>query len=205
MPINDRSLHLMLEYEVGGSQLSYEELYSHPTWPGDYSGITIGIGEDISYLTDQEFTDRWGTLPFMKDLLPLRDIRGEEARRAVLRFNKDVVPWDLAFKNFIDYSLPKAIDTTQKTFHTEDLPSDVQGALVDLVYNRGASLVGNNRKEMNHIQAIIVNYHRHAFTLDYTVEAIARELRAMKRLFQGNAGLVNRREAEAQQVETWKE
>ena len=75
----------------------------------------------------------------------------------------------------------------------EALNKDTQGALVSMIYNRGASLSGDSRIEMKAIVDMVKNK-------DY--EGIAEEIEKSKRLWEskGLDGLVKRREAEADLV-----
>ena len=81
----------------------------------------------------------------------------------------------------------------------EALPADVQGALVSLVYNRGASMVDDSpedrRREMRAIRDAVA---------EDDLQEIADQLRAMKRLWVGSGldGLLTRRDAEAALVES---
>jgi GH24 family phage-related lysozyme (muramidase) len=87
--------------------------------------------------------------------------------------------------------LPRFINETKKAFPNSDkLHPDAFGALVSLVFNRGASVSGPSRIEMLNIRNLIdsKNY-----------EAIANEVRKMKRLWIGKGldGLLVRRDDEA--------
>jgi GH24 family phage-related lysozyme (muramidase) len=78
----------------------------------------------------------------------------------------------------------------------DELRPNCQAALVSLVFNRGASMVGNNRIEMRAIRDLTAKR-------DY--DGIAGELRAMVRVWRGTdiyEGMYRRRYAEAQLVMT---
>ena len=74
------------------------------------------------------------------------------------------------------------------------LPPDAQAALLSIVYNRGASLTGDSRREMKNIVPLVSNKD---------LRGIAAEIRSMKRLWTTPAtrGLITRREKEAVLVE----
>ena len=82
------------------------------------------------------------------------------------------------------------------------LPSDAQGALVSLVYNRGSAVNGDRRREMLAIRTIIQNAVRNGDIsnhLSNVLNAIADQVISMKRLWVGAGvdGLLRRRDAEA--------
>jgi len=101
-----------------------------------------------------------------------------------------------ARKVFIERSVPSYQAQTEQAFPgVNNLPADAQGALVSLVYNRGTSMSGDRRREMRAIRDAVPKGD---------LREIANQLRSMKRLWQGTdvSGLVARREAEAQLVES---
>ena len=74
MSFSDKALQLMLDFE-GLNQPS--------KWPGGASGITIGIGYDLGYVTVDEFESSWGdVLPEDHRLRLIRGVglRGQRAR-----------------------------------------------------------------------------------------------------------------------------
>ena len=77
----------------------------------------------------------------------------------------------------------------------DELCDDAYGAIVSLVFNRGSALSGDSRLEMRNIRDLVPKK-------DY--KGIAKELRKMKRIWQGKGldGLLERREAEAKLVES---
>jgi hypothetical protein len=54
---SDKTLKLLLQYEVGGGKSYYEKYLSKFTWPGGASGPTIAIGVDCGYYTPAELND----------------------------------------------------------------------------------------------------------------------------------------------------
>ena len=60
--LNKKSLDLILEFEVGGGENYYNKFLRNPTWPGEQSGVTIGIGYDCGYVNKSEFTNDWKDL-----------------------------------------------------------------------------------------------------------------------------------------------
>jgi len=74
-------------------------------------------------------------------------------------------------------TLPVYVARTAQAFPGFDkLPLDAQGALVALVFSRGASMAGDRHKEMRAIRDLVPSGN---------LKAIADEIRSMKRLFEG--------------------
>jgi hypothetical protein len=49
---------MIVELEVG-AQPTYDRKYRKPTWPGASSGVTIGIGYDVGYVSKAHFATDW--------------------------------------------------------------------------------------------------------------------------------------------------
>jgi GH24 family phage-related lysozyme (muramidase) len=195
-----KALALILEYEVGGSKSYYDKFLKTPTWPKGASGMTLGIGVDCGYYTPTELEKLFYFLP--KDQLEIvKGASGKtgQAGKEYTEKHKNsgiVVSWDQAIEIFDNLTWPKFARLTEKTFPEVDkLCDDAYGALVSLVFNRGTSLIGDSRKEMRNIRDLVPKK-------DY--KGIAKELRNMKRIWQGKGldGLLTRRESEAKMVES---
>jgi GH24 family phage-related lysozyme (muramidase) len=99
----------------------------------------------------------------------------------------------MALDVFQRVTVPRFSDLTARTYPGLDqLHPDAAGAIVSLVYNRGASLTGDRRREMAALKPLVA-------AKDY--QGIASRIRAMKRLWPAAKGLRLRREAEAGLVE----
>jgi GH24 family phage-related lysozyme (muramidase) len=194
------ALNLILQYEVGGGKAYYEKYLSTPTWPGGASGMTLGIGIDCGYYTPIELSSMFSFLPNNQ----LEIIKGASGKTgdAGKQWTKDhknsgiTVSWDQAIKLFTDITWPKFARLTEKAFPGVDkLCDNAYGALVSLVFNRGSAMSGDSRLEMRNIRDLVPKK-------DY--KGIAKELRKMKRIWQGKGldGLLERREAEAKLVES---
>ena len=183
--------------------LEMEGFSSKPEWPGGQSGVTIGFGYDLGYVTADQFESDWGerirrdACQRLKAAVGLRALR---ARNRVGELSNIRVSRKAAGEVFDTRSLPLyELRTAQAFPGAEALPEDARGALVSLVYNRGTSMVDNSpedrRREMRAIRAA-------AAAGD--LAEIAAQLRAMKRLWEGKGlgGLITRREEEAQLVES---
>ena len=183
--------------------LDAEGLNQPGNWPGGGSGITIGIGYDLGYVTIDQFESDWGehlgptARERLKAVVGLTGVKaknrsGQVADIRVRRADSEAV--------FRKRTIPRFELLTAQAFPgLVRLPPDAQGALVSLVYNRGASMVDrpgkNRRKEMRAIRDAVA--HR-------DLQEIADQLRSMKRLWAGKGldGLLIRREAEARLVES---
>lgn len=194
--ISQKAFDLIVESEVS-SRAVYEARYRRPTLPGGQSGVTIGIGYDCGHTRAATIRSEWtGRIPatMVTALAGIAGLKGEAARKnlAVLRQLVDV-PWEAALGVFADASLPKYVLLARSALpNFDELPPDCQGALVSLVYNRGASfaVAGPRYAEMRTIKALMA-------AQDFG--AIAAQLQAMKRLWSAPSvrGVALRREREA--------
>ena len=198
--IHPAARDLILNEEVGGETF-YAARGSRPIWPGGTSGITIGIGYDLGYGTRAELRRDWGAVLDEDALTRLRKvvgIRGANAdsleeRRRFLGYVDDLadvtVPWCQAVSVFTRTSLLQCLKATLAAFPgLERLPDLCQGAMVSLVYNRGAGLIGPNRVEMKNIRDLIA--------ADCPA-GVPDQIRGMKRLWPTLIGLQRRRDEEA--------
>lgn len=183
--------------------LEMEGFSSRPDWPGGQSGVTIGFGYDLGYVTVDQFESDWGEL-VRRDALPrlaaVVGLRGQRARNRVGTLSDLRIKRGAAEQVFGARTLPLyELRTAQAFPGVEALPEDARGALVSLVYNRGTSMVDHSaedrRREMRAIRAAVAKRD---------LAEIAAQLRAMKRLWEGKglAGLIARREEEAELVES---
>jgi len=190
-----KALNLILEYEVGGGRAYYEKYLSGPTWPGGASGMTLAIGIDCGYYTPTELREIFNFLPenqikAIQDASGKRGQSGKEYTAHVRNLNIKIT-WDQAVEIFDKYTWPKFARLAERTFPGLDqLCDNAYGAIVSLVFNRGASLVGDSRSEMRDIKDLIPQK-------DYRTIAI--EIQKMKRIWKGKGleGLLARRDAES--------
>ncbi|HEY5973598.1 MAG TPA: hypothetical protein VIU41_02550 [Geobacteraceae bacterium] len=188
--INDTAKQLILEFE-GKDQPG--------RWPGGSSGITIGIGYDLGYVTVDQFESDWEPYLSADALARLKTAIGKTgiaAKNRAPQFSDiKIMPQD-AESVFFHRTLPlHALRTEQALPGVTELPDDAQGALLSLVFNRGTSMVGDRRVEMRAIRDAVPQKD---------LQEIADQLRSMKRLWVGKGldGLLRRREAEALLVES---
>jgi GH24 family phage-related lysozyme (muramidase) len=202
--LSKKSLNLILEFEVGGGENYYNKFLKNPTWPGEQSGVTIGVGYDCGYVNKTEFTSDWKDLP-QKDfdrLYKIVGIKGIAAKDLIRGLKDIVIPWDLSLKVFMNKTVTKFWNLARETFpNFDNLPEDAKGGLVSLVFNRGNSLEGDRRREMKLIRdgmRITNTFDQKALTF------IANQIRNMKRIWIGGSiekGMSRRRDAEAKLIE----
>ena len=200
MALSSASLKLILQFEVGGGQAYYDKKLKSPTWPGEASGVTIGVGYDLGYYEKETIQADWEdylTPKDLKRLLACAGKKGKDAEKAIAGVKDIVVDWDDALAVFKNTTIATFWRKTKLAFPgAENLHPNVRGALLSLVFNRGTSLVGERRKEMRAIKDLVG-------TKDYA--AIAEQLEAMKRIWVGTTiaeGMNRRRDAEAALVRT---
>jgi len=195
-----KALSLILEYEIGGGKSYYDQHLSHPTWPGGHSGLTLGIGVDCGYYTPDELQKIFYFLP-EKQLNAVKEASGKTGQEGKEYVQKVkplgiTVSYDQAIDIFDKLTWPKFARLTENTFpQVENLCDNAYGALVSLVFNRGGSLQGDSRIEMRNIRDLVPKK-------DY--KGIAEQIRNMKRIWKGQGldGLLERRDAEANLIET---
>ena len=202
--LNKKSLDLILEFEVGGGENYYNKFLKNPAWPEGQSGVTIGVGYDLGYVNKAEFSEDWKDLPkeTFDRLYKVVGIKGYNAKNLIRGLKDITIPWDLALKVFNNKTVTKFWNLTKDTFpNFDNLPEDAKGGLVSLVFNRGAALEGDRRREMKLIRdgmKLVSNYDQKALTF------IANQIRNMKRIWIGGSiekGMSRRRDAEAKIIE----
>ncbi|CAB5163225.1 hypothetical protein D3OALGB2SA_5566 [Olavius algarvensis associated proteobacterium Delta 3] len=196
LTLSRKGLKQLVNHEIG-SAAYYRQALSHPIWPGGRSGVTIGIGYDLGYNSDNQIRKDWYSVLAEIDLerlVVVYGLKGPAARQAVNNVRSVTVPLESAREVFFKATLPRYALLTKKTYPgVENLHPDAQTALLSLIYNRGASFKGARRREMAAIKELVA-------TADY--EGIAQQIRAMKRLWEGSglSGLLKRRDHEARLV-----
>lgn len=202
--LSKKSLNLIFDFEVGGGETYYNKFLKNPTWPGEQSGVTIGVGYDTGYVNKTEFTNDWKDLPkeIFDRLYRVVGVKGYQAKELSRRLKDITIPWDMSLKVFLNKTVKKFYDLTKTTFPNFDkLPEDAQGGLVSLVFNRGAALEGDRRREMKAIRDIMAKVENFD---EKTLAQIADQIRKMKRIWIGGSiekGMSRRRDAEAKIIE----
>lgn len=195
--LSRKSIDFIIQHEAGG-RAYYDKVLQKPTWPGGESGITIGLGYDLGYNSEKQFLSDWGTSltePNIKTLKAVLGLKGEKAKISLKSELLNIrISYNIAYDVFVTCSVPRFYKLALSIYPDMiNLNEDTQGALVSMVFNRGASLNGDSRTEMRAIVDLVKKK-------DY--EGIAEEIEKSKRLWEhkGLDGLVIRREAEADMI-----
>lgn len=204
--ISPEGVAWIADFEVGG-RAYYDRRLRMPTWPGGASGVTIGIGYDLGYNTKAQIAADWAKLVTPQVLAALQSVAGVKGGRAkplAAELAQDGVriPWDAALEVFTKSSVPRFAKLMQGAFPgVEALPVPAQEALLSLVFNRGASLKGDSRREMAEIRDF-VGYWAGSSNRPRLLGLIADRVEDMKRLWIGKGldGLLTRRDAEAERI-----
>lgn len=196
LAISPEARALIVEFETGG-RAYYTSRLQRPTWPGGASGVTVGIGYDIGYNTRADVLKDWEALPkgAREALAGTAGVKGTAAKSRAAALRWIIVPWPEAESLFVKNTMPRFGKMTAGAFPgIATKHAHVQGSLLSIVFNRGASMSGASRAEMRAIRGHIAGGQ---------VRAVPSEIRRMKRLWIGKGldGLLRRREAEAKLIE----
>ena len=197
--ISERARGLMILFEVTNQQ-RYTARYSKPTWPHGNSGVTIGIGYDLGYVTQEQLREDWQNILVTEQFNSLGSccgVHGADAEFLPVYLADVNIPWSPALQQF-DSALRNVAGETCYAFPgCQSLSSDSFGALVSLVYNRGSAMQRDpndpldRRREMRNVRGLVASR---------SLQAVPSQIRAMKRLWVGQpdaAGLLKRRDLEA--------
>ncbi len=175
----------------------YRARYRNPVWPSAESGITIGIGYDLSFVTGDRLSADWGDQLPPDAIARLAGVLSTRGSNDLLARVRDVeVPLLAAVTVFLRRSLPGYLDKTRAIYPQVDaLEPARRAALVSLVYNRGNGLrdkdpARRDRLEMRAIRDLLASGQS---------DGVAAQLDAMSRLWDParSAGLIQRRHDEA--------
>ncbi|MFH1343481.1 MAG: hypothetical protein ABIL01_20100 [Pseudomonadota bacterium] len=207
--LSKRSADMIVAFEVT-SKNAYERKYKAPIWPHGASGVTIGIGYDVGYVTKSWLHEDWdasGIPPRqIAELERACELTGRAAEAILPTLSGIDIPWASAIQQFNNFVLPRYTAETlaalPKLGKLVQGNIDCVGALVSLTYNRGASF-SRETDRYREMRAI----RRHAD--DERWDAIPEEIRKMQRLWKtpdgrpipNMAGLLTRRELEAKLFE----
>jgi hypothetical protein len=203
--LSKAGLELLLKHEVGGGEAYYNAKLKHPTWPGGESGPTIGIGYDLGYTPRERFLANWAAMDDddRARLAMVVGVKGLKARERVKAVADVLIPWELAYRVFCFSTLPYWVEQTRRAYPGVDaLPGDARSALVSIVFNRGAAMDGDRRREMRVIRDLVAEYAKAGVSeIDRRglLRRMGMQVLGMRRLWYGKGleGLVRRREDEA--------
>ena len=199
LPVSDKAIDTIIYYEVGGRSY-FEKRLTHPTvpaWQSTASGVTVMFGVDVGHMTDNQiWTAMEGIVPdsYIRALCGVNGLKGRSAYYTGLPKVRHLsFTWDQAVKVFERDTLPRFSAMTASAFNLtpERLHPDENGALVSIVFNRGASMSSSSsRREMRSIRYDIGRGY---------AGYVPGHIRSMKRLWSYSKlrGLHLRRDAEA--------
>lgn len=196
--VHPQAVALMVRYEII-SEGYYRKRLAHPIWPGGASGVTWCIGYDGGHQTSQVIAQDWIEHPAVLRLVMTAGVRGNAAKAALKDYRDIISDFPLCQKVFSERTLIEYERRTARLFRNgyDGLPFLVKGVLVSMVYNRGASTVGDNRREVKAMVEVCVPHG--------DLACLAREMRASKRVWNGSsieAGMHRRRDEEAALIES---
>ncbi|WP_127075999.1 hypothetical protein [Rhodomicrobium lacus] len=200
-PISERASRLIIASEVS-SKKKYLQNYRRPTWPKGKSGVTIGIGYDVGYVTVYELGEDWkGYIPEaqIEKLAEACGNTGSVAASLAQNLQDISIDWEPARNQYVNEGQPRYVGMTEAALpNTRMLSPDSLGALVSLVYNRGPSFGISEAKDTEGRYREMRNIKR--MMTEKNLSAIPAEIRSMKRIWEGvpdMRGLLTRRDAEA--------
>ena len=184
---------LIIRWEIT-SPSYYARRLARPVYPGGASGVTWGVGYDGGHVTSAVILDDWSRHAERFRLATTAGVTGAKAKAILPRYRDITTDYAYAAEVFETRSLIEYERRAERAFRSDfsTVDPNVCAALTSVVYNRGASMTGDNRREMKTIRDVCMPASDRA--------CIARELRSMCRLWKGTsieAGLCARREAEA--------
>lgn len=184
---------LIVRYEIT-SPTYYTARLQSPVWPGESSGVTWGIGYDGGQQTRSRIAADWRAHAQVDRLAATSGIVGPPARALIPSLADVRTPYVMAADVFGASTLPSYCALAARTFARgwDLLPPLAQGVLTATIYNRGAGMQGERRREMRELRDECVPAG--------DVACIVRELRSMVRLWVGTpieVGMRDRYEASA--------
>jgi len=192
MNLSRKGLDFIIAQEAT-SEAYYSKREARPNWPGESSGVTIGIGYDLGYNTSAQFNRDWDKHIFPRNLERLGrycGVTGEAANQACVGLHDIIIPWDAACQVFEELTVPRFYLQMLRIYpHAETIHPDAASALLSLVFNRGTKLTGERRTEMMGIRNALA---------DGKLSEIPKLFRDQTRLWPETEGLRDRRVAEAQ-------
>jgi hypothetical protein len=196
LTLSPEGMQLILDFEVGGGAVYYNRYLIRPSWPGESSGVTIGVGYDLGYNTRAQIARDWSMLP-AGTLARLQDcagIKGAAGKLKVASVRDILIPWETALSVYQRKTVPRFAGLTESAYPgTKTLHPHIQSAILSWVFNRGSGITSSARdREKRAIRDAIPG----------KPPALPPQFRSSKRLWTNTPGLIRRREAEAKLIET---
>ncbi len=191
------TVNLITRWEVSGIP-TYNRKWQGVYYPGGSSGPTWGIGWDGGNQTQHDNTETWREHPDVTRLTMTSGVIGVFAKQRISEWSDIHTPYPYAAKVFAEASLPSYTAAARRALGPGFvlLPSSTRCALVSIGYNRGWMTTGPRRLEIRNYRDVCMK------DLPTAPACIARETRAMKRLWPTVPGLQARREDEARIAES---
>lgn len=200
-PISEGATRMVVMFEVT-SEKAYSSKYQRPIWPHGQSGVTIGIGYDLGYVSKTRFGDDWKNYISPQDISYLEVAcrkHGAAAEALTKQLQNFKVDYTGAHKQFVTETLPRYVGQTEDALANCDQLSPASlGALVSLTFNRGASYTIPENKDKTGRYQEMRNISTHMINKEF--DKVPAEILSMKRLWEGKPkmkGLLTRRELEA--------
>jgi len=160
---SEKAIKMIVAFEVT-SEAVYTRKYQSTIWPGGKSGVTIGIGYDLGYTTNDKLATDWAgkiSPAMIATLKQAVGIKGAAAKEMATHLAPSVlVPWAAANAVFRDLDVAHYSDMVRAGLkNTGLLSGDSFGALLSLTFNRGPSFsaVGDRYREMNAIRDLMAS------------------------------------------------
>lgn len=202
--ISPKAIQLIISSEVS-SETAYGKSYRRPIWPKGNSGITIGIGYDVGYVDPFALEQDWTGYTSAENIKTLSSCcgkTGDIAHRMLPDVQDVVIDYRPAEDEFLNNEKNRYVGLTEDSLPNSNLLlPDSLGALVSLVYNRGASFSIPPEKDPTGRYAEMRAIKVHMANKDW--RRIPGEIRGMQRIWRGKGldGLLIRRELEARLFE----
>lgn len=194
----------MIAREETGGLAYYHAVCRYPHYPGYSSGITIGVGYDLRFASEQSFRDLWQSylsVAAINELARHIGRRGTKSRAAELRNKGIEVPFKAAWPVFIEQLMPQYFSLTESLYpQLSRLSKSCRAVLVSILFNRGASLCGDRRKEMRVIRDKLARAYSSGTDQAeqrQLLMSIEDDIVSMQRLWGTDSGLYRRRQVEA--------
>jgi hypothetical protein len=149
--VSKKAVDHIVKFETGG-QLYYQKMYQRPQWPGYSSGVTIGFGYDLGYMSKDQIQQDWAGVLGAKEmaaLMRVQGVTGSEAASLARGIKSEVfIPWETAQMVFERSTLPhwSRLAADAYVLGRGELPPDCNGALIGNAFNRGVKVDPEGRR-----------------------------------------------------------